>query len=182
MCTSKALGIALGLFCVATVVAAAETPKLGEALVPHQLAALSFIVLPNGEGLPSGSGSAVEGEAAYQRQCLACHGPGGKGGSNDRLAGGQGTLNTLRPLQTVGSYWPYATTIFDYIRRAMPYTAPGSLSNDEIYALTAYLLHINDIIGEQEKMDARSLPLIEMPNREGFYWSVIGNSFSQQRR
>ena len=114
----------------------------------------------------------MEGEAVYQRQCLACHGLAGEGGINDRLAGGQGTLKTLQPLQTVGSYWPYATTLFDYIRRAMPYTAPGSLSNEEVYALTAYLLHINGIIAKQERMDARSLPLIQMPNREGFYWSV----------
>ena len=171
MYMSRALGIFLGLLWWVSAVAA-ETPNLGEELSPQELEELSFTVLPDGQGLPAGSGLAAEGEAVYQRHCLACHGPAGEGGINDPLAGGRGTLNTTRPLRTVGSYWPYATTIFDYIRRAMPYTAPGSLSNDETYAVTAYLLHINDIIGKQERMDARSLPQVEMPNRSGFYWSA----------
>ena len=111
MCTFKALGITLGLFCVVNLAVAAETPELGETLSVRGLT-----VFPNGDGLPEGAGSAVEGEAVYQRQCLACHGLAGEGGINDRLAGGQGTLKTLQPLQTVGSYWPYATTLFDYRR------------------------------------------------------------------
>lgn len=145
---------------------------MGEAVSQHELEMLGRVVLPNGVGLPVGSGSAVEGQDVYQHKCLACHGRAGTEGINDRLAGGQGSLNTSRPLRTVGSYWPSATTIFDYISRAMPYTSPGSLSDDEVYALTAYLLYLNDIIAEQDKVDAGSLPLVEMPNRNGFYWST----------
>ena len=164
--------LALGLACVAASAFAADTPQLGEAVSLHEIEVLSLNVLPNGHGLPAGSGSAVDGKMIYQQKCLACHGLGGIEGINDRLAGGQGTLTSAQPVKTVGSYWPHATTIFDYIRRAMPYIAPGSLSNDEVYALTAYLLHINDIIDEQEQMHARSLPLVEMPNGQGFYWSA----------
>jgi cytochrome c len=104
----------------------------------------------------------------YATKCLACHGPEGANGVNDRLVGGQGTLTSATPVKTIGSYWPYATTVFDYVRRAMPYPAPHSLSDAEAYAVTAYLLHLNGIIGADDVMDATSLPKVKMPNRDGF--------------
>jgi len=149
-----------------------QSPGLGQPVTAAELAAIDFTIMPDGTGLPEGSGSAVQGAALYQQHCLACHGDKGVGGSNDRLAGGHASLDTNRPVKTVGSYWPYATTIFDFIRRAMPYTAPGSLSNNQIYALTAYLLYINDIIAEQTVLDAKSLPEVDMPNRDNFAWAV----------
>ncbi len=104
----------------------------------------------------------------FQRHCQACHGPEGAGEPADRLVGGRGSLGTEMPVKTIGSYWPYATTVFNYIRRSMPYTAPMSLSNGDYYALTAYLLLINEIIGSDEIIDAGTLPKVVMPNREGF--------------
>ena len=104
----------------------------------------------------------------YVDNCAACHGDKGQGGIKDRLVGGQGTLATNVPVKTVGSFWPYATTLFDYIRRAMPYTAPGSLSADETYAVAAYILSLNGILPADGKLDKASLPTIKMPNRDGF--------------
>jgi cytochrome c len=152
--------------------ALAEPPGLGESLSAAEVAAVDFTVLPDGTGLPEGRGSVAEGEALYGQHCLACHGEGGEGGANDRLAGGVGSIGTDRPLKTVGSYWPYATTVFDYVRRAMPYNAPGTLASDEVYALTAYLLHLNGILDAEAVMDAGSLPAVSMPNREGFVWGI----------
>lgn len=149
---------------------AQEPAGLGEAVDEAMLARVDFVVLPNGDGLPAGSGTAADGKAVYQQHCLACHGAGGADGINDRLAGGHGSLATAQPQKTVGSYWPYATTIFDYVRRAMPYQSPGTLGNDELYAVTAYLLFVNDIIAENDLLDAESLPLVKMPNRDGFVW------------
>ena len=123
---------------------------------------------PDGAGLPPGSGTATQGAEVYKTKCIACHGPEGANGVNDRLAGGQGTLKSATPVKTIGSYWPYATTVFDYVRRAMPYPAPHSLSDGEVYAVTAYLLHLNGIIGADDAMDATSLPKVKMPNRGGF--------------
>ena len=104
----------------------------------------------------------------YERKCEVCHGAKGAGQPNDRLVGGQGTLASKAPVRTIGSYWPYATTVFDYMRRAMPYTESQSLSNDEVYAITAYLLHLNGIIGENEEMNAQALPKVKMPNQSNF--------------
>ena len=101
-------------------------------------------------------------------KCLVCHGGEGQGQINDRLVGGHGSLAGSAPIKTVGSYWPYATTVFDYIRRAMPYLQPQSLTNDEVYAVTAYILFLNGIVNEDQTMDAEILPGIEMPNRENF--------------
>lgn len=147
---------------------AQEGPGLGAPITAEQYAAWDISVQPNGEGLPPGSGTPSTGAAVYAAKCLACHGPDGANGTNDRLVGGHGTLTSLQQVRTIGSFWPYATTVFDYIRRAMPFEAPQSLTNDEVYALTAYLLYKNDIIGENDVMDARSLPRVEMPNRDGF--------------
>ena len=150
----------------------AETPNLGEPITAQEMQEIDFAISPDGQGLPPGSGDARVGFDLYQAHCLACHGVKGQEGINDRLAGGHGSLTTSSPVKTVGSYWPYATTVFDYLRRAMPYTAPGSLSADELYALTAYLLFINGVIEENASMDATSLPQVKMPNADNFVWAV----------
>jgi len=125
-------------------------------------------VFPDGEGLPEGNGSAVAGERVYRDHCQSCHGVEGRGGSADELAGARHTLTDNPPDKTIGTYWPYASTVFDFIRRAMPLDAPGSLSNDELYAVTAYLLYLNELIQEKAPMNAKTLPQVKMPNREGF--------------
>lgn len=150
---------------------AADAPGLGVPVSPAEEAAVDFVVMPDGRGLPEGSGTAAAGSDIYRRECQVCHGEGGQGGMNDRLVGGLGTLTSDAPVKTVGSYWPYATTLFDYLRRAMPYPAPGSLSADELYALTAYLLAENGIVDRDQVIDARSLPAVKMPNRDGFVWA-----------
>jgi len=149
-----------------------DLPRLGEELTIEQIAAVSFTILPNGDGLPDGSGSAATGERLYQANCLACHGEGGQDGINDRLAGGLGSIHSEKPVKTVGSYWPYATTLFDYIRRAMPFQTPGSLSNDEMYSLTAYILFLNEIVDRDTQLNAETLPQVKMPNRDNFVWGV----------
>jgi len=149
---------------------AQESPGLGESMTAEEVAAVDYAVLPNGDGLPDGSGTAEEGATVYQQHCFACHGERGTGGVNDTLAGGHGSMTTDRPQKTVGSFWPYATTVFDYVRRSMPLQSPGTLSNDEMYAVTAYLLFINDVIGENDAINADTLPVVKMPNRENFVW------------
>lgn len=142
---------------------------IGHAPTQAELAALDLTVLPGGAGLPVGRGTAREGKALYAARCAMCHGSEGEGlGDFAALVGGRGTLASEKPVLTVGSYWPYATTLFDYIRRAMPYYSPGSLSNDEVYALTAWILHANDLIDEKSIVDRATLPAIRMPNRDGF--------------
>lgn len=153
---------------------AADGPELGVSVSPAGEAAVDFVVMPDGRGLPPGSGTAVTGLAVYQRECQVCHGEGGQGGPNDRLVGGLGTLTSKAPVKTIGSYWPYATTLFDYLRRAMPYHAPGSLTADELYGVTAYLLAENGIFDRDQVLDAQSLPAVEMPNRDGFSWAWPG--------
>jgi len=125
-------------------------------------------VRSDGRGLPDGSGTVAHGKSVYEHNCIFCHGPNGKDGIKDRLAGGQGSLASDMPIKTVGSYWPYATTLFDYIRRAMPYQAPGSLSVDDTYAVAAYILNLNGILPDDATLDKESLPKIRMPNRDGF--------------
>jgi len=146
------------------------SPGLGEPLTADAVAAIDFVVMPDGDGLPAGSGTARAGAALYQQHCLACHGEGGRDGVSDALAGGHGTIDGPVPDKTVGSYWPYATTLFDYIRRAMPYVSPGSLDADEVYALTAYVLYLNDIVGESDEISQETLPAVRMPNRDNFVW------------
>lgn len=145
-------------------------PDLGREATPGEIAAWDISVAPDGATLPPGSGTAREGAEVYQAKCLSCHGEDGAGGDGlaDALVGGIGSLGGERPVKTVGSYWPYATTLFDYVRRSMPYDAPMSLSDDEVYAVSAYLLALNGIIGEADRMDAESLPEVRMPNRDGF--------------
>jgi len=134
----------------------------------EEIRAWNIDVAPTGEGLPPGQGTVKRGAQVYAAKCAACHGPTGKEGPKDRLVGGQGTLNTPKPIKTIGSYWPYATTLYDYIDRAMPFNAPQSLTPDEIYSVTAWLLFQNGIIPEDAVIDARTLPLVRMPNRDGF--------------
>jgi len=136
------------------------------------VAAWDISIPPSGAGLPAGSGSVKQGESVYAAKCQACHGAKGAGKPADALVGGIGSLASGKPVLTVGSYWPYATTLFDYVRRAMPTTNPQSLGNDEVYAVTAYVLHLNGIVGEAAVLDARTLPQVKMPNRDGFVdWS-----------
>jgi cytochrome c len=141
---------------------------VGVAASPAQVAAWNIDIQPDGSNLPTGSGSVAQGRTLYAQACASCHGQQGEGKPMDRLVGGNGTLNTATPVKTVGSYWPYATTIYDYIHRAMPFNAPGTLTPDQVYAATAYLLHMNGIIPENAVLDARSLPKVQMPNRDGF--------------
>ena len=125
-------------------------------------------VAPTGEGLPTGHGTVPQGLRVYAEKCARCHGATGREGPMDRLVGGHGTLATANPVKTIGSYWPYATTLYDYIRRAMPWDAPQSLTPDDVYAVIAWLLHENGIIAADAVMDARTLPAVQMPNRHGF--------------
>lgn len=145
-----------------------KAPAFGAPVSAAEIARWDISIPPSGEGLPAGSGTAKQGEAVYNAQCQACHGPKGAGKPADVLVGGIGTLATAKPVRTVGSYWPYATTLFDYTRRAMPTTKPLSLTNDEVYAVTAYVLYLNGIIGESAEMNAKTLPQVKMPNRDGF--------------
>jgi len=149
--------------------ALAESPNLGKTASPEEIASWDISIGPDGAGLPSGSGTPQQGEQVYLTKCLGCHGEKGAGKPNDQLVGGQGSLGPGQvPVKTVGSFWPYATTLFDYIHRAMPYPTPGSLSTDETYAVTAYILSLNGIVPADGKVDKESLPKIRMPNRDGF--------------
>ena len=143
-------------------------PNLGRIATAQEVAAWDISIPPSGEGLPKGSGTAKQGEAVYVARCQACHGAKGVGKPADVLVGGVGSVASDKPVSTVGSYWPYATTLFDYTRRSMPATKPLSLTNDEVYAVTAYVLYLNGIIGESAEMNATTLPQVKMPNRDGF--------------
>lgn len=145
-----------------------RAPNLGRAATPEMIAAMDISIPPSGAGLPAGSGTAAQGAKVYEAKCQTCHGPKAVGKPADPLVGGVGTLASGKAQRTVGSYWPYATTLFDYTRRAMPTTAPLSLTNDEVYAVTAYVLALNGIIKEEQVMNAKTLPQVKMPNRDGF--------------
>jgi mono/diheme cytochrome c family protein len=162
--------LAAGLLIVSTVTLPAQSPKysVGRTPTDEDLRPLGIVVAPDGTGLPAGSGTAVEGKEVFTARCTSCHGSKGEGGDGPALVGGKGTLATPAPKKTVGSYWPYATTVWDYVNRAMPFNQPGTLSHDEVYAVTAYVLFLNDIVGEKQVLNAGSLPLITMPNRDGF--------------
>ncbi|GGH62750.1 cytochrome c [Comamonas phosphati] len=143
--------------------------NLGRVASQAEIAGWNIDVFPDGTGLPPGSGTVANGERIYQNQCLACHGAKLEGGLGPALVGGAGTLATEKPLKTVGSYWPYASTLFDYIRRAMPFQAPQSLSNEEVYSVAGYILHANGLMQADATVDAQSLVAVKMPNRNGFY-------------
>jgi S-disulfanyl-L-cysteine oxidoreductase SoxD len=158
------------LWLAATIPLAAQSPTYGVGRPPtlEEIRALGSAIAPDGEGLPDGSGTVAAGREVFAAQCSRCHGPNGEGGVGATLVGGQGTLRSARPLKTVGSYWPYATTLWDYINRAMPFDQPGLLKPPDVDAAVAYILNLNDIIREDQVIDARSLPKIVMPNRDGF--------------
>lgn len=143
-------------------------PGLGIQASPAMLKQWNGDVFPDGSSLPLGRGTPREGEAVYRAHCIGCHGSEGRGGSAEELAGAEHSLTDDPPDKTIGTYWPYATTIFDFSRRSMPLSNPGSLTDDQVYAVTAYLLFLNRIIGSDDEMNARSLPSVVMPNRNGF--------------
>jgi mono/diheme cytochrome c family protein len=146
------------------------TPALGTTPNAHTLATRDTLVFPDGRGLPPGSGTVAMGRDLFARQCVACHGEGGRGGPGGELAGGDPDLTRDQPDKTIGTYWPYATTLFDFIRRSMPLNAPRSLDNDHVYALVAYLLDVNGIEVPAATLDAAKLAAVKMPNRDGFRW------------
>ena len=168
--------------CLAMIALALATGIDAEAIDPHgladppgrratssEIAAADITVFPDGSGLPRGSATAREGRLVYGQHCAACHGDKGQGNDDfPPLAGGVGSLSSGTALLTVGSYWPYATTLWDYTRRAMPYPRPGSLTSQEVYAVTAYVLYLNGIVSEDAVLDQSTLPSARMPNRDGF--------------
>ena len=160
--------VILAVTIVSAIVTSAWAYDFGRPATPDEIKLWDIDVRPDGTGLPQGSGTVVRGKEVYRDNCEVCHGSNGEGGIKDRLVGGEGSLASTKPLKTVGSYWPYATTVFDYIRRAMPYPIPGSLSTDDTYAVTAYILSLNGIIPADGKLDQDSLPKVKMPNRDGF--------------
>lgn len=172
--------IVLSLVAAQTVAHAQGYPtrfEFGAPATEQDISAVAIAIPADGAGLPPGSGDYLKGKALYETQCAACHGtdlmgvaglPNMPAGAQLRLIGGRGTLSSKNPVMTVESYWPYATTLFDYIRRAMPYNDTKSLSADEVYAVSAYILNLNGVIGANDAMDAQSLPEVKMPNRDGF--------------
>ena len=143
-------------------------PDLGEPADSRAVSSLDLGIMPDGAGLPEGGGTAAQGKVIYDRLCVSCHGPGGLGDSGDQLAGAQMQLTDEYPEKTIGTFWPYAPTLFDFIRRSKPMMQPGNLTDSEVYALTAYLLFLNEIIPDDRVMDAASLAEVKMPNRDGF--------------
>lgn len=162
--------LAFALACVAALAEAADEKGYGIGRPPTaaEVAGWDIDVRPDGQGLPPGKGSVQAGQELYEQKCAACHGSFGESTAYAVLAGGQGTLASPDRLKTVGSYWPYATTLWDYIYRAMPFGAPKTLTADQTYAITAYVLHLNDLLDANAVLDQKTLPSIKMPNREGF--------------
>jgi cytochrome c len=149
--------------------AEAQSPYgIGRPATSAEIAGWNIDVGRDGSNLPKGSGSVGHGREVFAQQCASCHGDKGEGGLGDRLVGGQGTIATPKPIRTVGSYWPYAPTLFDYIRRAMPQNAPQSLSDEDVYAVSAYILNLNGLVGADATLDATSLAAVKMPNRDRF--------------
>ena|SRR2546425_737644 len=168
--------IALALLCGTAALAQTAGYGIGRVATPEEIQTWDISITPDGKGLPAGSGTATDGAKLYAQKCAACHGrTGSEGPAGPRLVGDRATLTTLRPQRTVGSYWPFATQIWDFINRAMPpnffnrpVPADQKLTPDQVYALTAFLLYQNGIIKESGVIDANSLPKIQMPNRNGF--------------
>ncbi len=156
------------MFAAATVQAQSPRYKVGRPPTPEEIKAWDIAIGPDGRELPPGRGTVERGKVVYVEQCTRCHGATATEGPEMPLVGGAGSLATAKPLKTVGSYWPYATTLFDYINRSMPFDRPSVMSADDVYAVTAYLLNLNGIIRDQDVMDARTLPGVRMPNRDGF--------------
>jgi cytochrome c len=147
--------------------AAAEGPGLGKPIDAADIVGWDITILPDGTGLPPGTGTSAQGATIYAEKCALCHGENGRGGRNAAVVG-TGPLDRIEARRTIANYWPYATTLFDFTRRAMPWQAPRTLSNDEVYAVTAYILSQNKLIGENDVMNAETLPKVKMPNRDNF--------------
>lgn len=145
-----------------------ETVRLGTPVSEDQLADFDLVAEPNGNGFPAGSGTARQGKAVYDTRCAACHAANGEGVTGNTIIVGGDMQSEGTPLRTVGSYWPLASTVFDFVRRAMPADAPKSLSDDEVYQVVAYVLYMNGIVDEDQELNATTLPQIEMPNAGGF--------------
>lgn len=160
-----ALAAAFGAWAAA---AYAQGYGLGRMPSAEEIKKYDTFIPPSGANLPPGSGTAEKGKAIYAAQCARCHGATGREGPEEPIVGGIGSLTTARPLKTVGSFWPYATTLWDYVNRAMPFDRPGVLPADDVYAVVAYLLQLNGIVSTADVLDANSLPKIRMPNRDGF--------------
>jgi mono/diheme cytochrome c family protein len=160
--------LAISMLACAPPVQAQNPFGIGRAATPAEIAGWNIDIDRYGNNLPPGSGSVGRGRKVFDEQCAACHGTRGEGGVGDQLVGGQGTLATQKPVRTVGSYWPYAPTLFDYIRRAMPQNAPESLGNDDVYAVSAYILNLNGLLPADATLDGRTLAAIKMPNRGMF--------------
>ena len=167
--------------------AAAQLPTYGVGRPPtaEEVKAWDLTIPADGQGMPPGRGNAALGRPIYVERCASCHGETGEDPKYSRLVGGHGTLTTDKPIRTIGSFWHSAPTLWSYIRRAQPFDEPGSLTADQVYAVTAYLLHLNGIIGEQDVMDAKILPLVKMPNRDGFVPDArpdVGQASPQPKR
>jgi S-disulfanyl-L-cysteine oxidoreductase SoxD len=165
--------VAATILAAGTAMAQTSTYNVGRTPTAEEVRAWDISIGPAGKELPAGSGTAKDGAKLFAQKCAACHGPTGVEGPATVLAGGKGTLTSLSPKRSIGSYWPYATTLWDYINRGMPFNSPGTLSANEVYALTAFLLFRNEIVKESDMIDAKSLPQIHMPNREAFYPSPV---------
>ena len=169
--TSLFTGSSLVFFAAAPDAQATELFDFGTSPTKSEIAKIDIDIMPDGRGLPPGRGRGVEGRAIYNNKCASCHGVELKGiaeAGAAALIGGRGTIGTPKTKKTVESFWPYATTLFDYIRRAMPFNAPGSLKDDEVYALAAYILYRGNIIGDKDEMNASTLAKVKMPNVDGF--------------
>ena len=145
-------------------------PHLGTPMTAEDIAKWDITIFPDGRGLPEGHGTAADGKVLYDKQCATCHGEGGRGGTAEELITEGGALTDEAASKAIGPYWPFATTVFDFVRRSMPPNAPGSLTPDQLYAVTAYLLAANKVIAETEEMSAKTLPAVKMPNHDGFTW------------
>lgn len=156
--------------CVSVSIAQAQLPTYGVGRPPtdEEVKSWDRTIPADGEGLPPGSGTATLGKPIYEERCASCHGSKGEDRRYNLLVGGHGTLTTDKPITTVGSFWAHAPTVWSYINRSQPLDDPGSLTADQVYAVTAYLLHLNGIVGEHDVLDARTLPQVRMPNRDGF--------------
>jgi cytochrome c len=169
---ARILGLGLALVAL-SVAARADQPArygIGTAPTPQQIAGWALGVRPDGEGLPPGSGSVQDGDEIFADNCAACHGTFGEGAGRYPRIAGEGKLTGDRPEPTIGSYWPYATTVFDYINRAMPFPAPHSLTAHQVYAVTAYLLNLNGLVDDNFVASKETLPKVKMPNHDGFIW------------
>jgi len=160
-----AVALALGLGSGA---AFAAGPNLGTPIEPADIAAWGISIRPDGTGLPIGGGTPAQGARIFAQKCALCHGENGKGGAFAALVGGAPLASGIDTVKTIANFWGYSTTVFDFIRRAMPWQQPRSLTDNEVYALTAYILAQNKLIGEDDSMNAETLPKVRMPNRDGF--------------